>query len=133
LFASLDEDVAEARGVPVRALSVAFLLVLALAVTAAVQVVGVLLIFALLVTPAAIADRVCSTPGRGVALCVGLSLVFVWAGLTVTYYSRFPVGFLITAFAFLGYVVARLAVVAQARRQTTASPTATQAPVLTSH
>jgi zinc/manganese transport system permease protein len=109
LFASLDEDVAEARGVPVRGLSVAFLLVLAVAVTAAVQVVGVLLIFALLVTPAAIADRVCRTPGRGVALCVGLSLVFVWAGLTVTYYSRFPVGFLISGFAFAGYLIARVA------------------------
>jgi zinc/manganese transport system permease protein len=107
LFASLDEDVAEARGVPVRALSVAFLLVLALAVTAAVQVVGVLLIFALLVTPAAIAERVCRTPGRGMALCVGLSVVFVWAGLVVTYYSQFPVGFLVTAFAFAGYLIAR--------------------------
>jgi zinc/manganese transport system permease protein len=109
LFASLDEDVAEARGVPVRALSVGFLLLLALAVTAAVQVVGVLLIFSLLVTPAAIADRVCRTPGRAIALCVGLSLVFVWAGLVVTYYSKFPVGFLITAFAFIGYLVARIA------------------------
>jgi zinc/manganese transport system permease protein len=109
LFVSLDEDVAEAKGVPVRALSVAFLLVLAVAVTAAVQVVGVLLIFSLLVTPGAIADRVCRTPGRGIALCVGLSLVFVWAGLAVTYYSNFPVGFLITAFAFAGYLIARLA------------------------
>jgi zinc/manganese transport system permease protein len=109
LFASLDEDVAEARGVPVQALSVAFLLVVAVAVTAAVQVVGVLLIFSLLVTPGAIADRVCRTPGRSIALCVGLSLLFVWTGLVVTYYSRFPVGFLITAFAFAGYLVARLA------------------------
>ncbi|HWW53505.1 MAG TPA: metal ABC transporter permease [Acidimicrobiales bacterium] len=108
LFASLDEDVAEARGVPVRALSVAFLLLVAVAVTAAVQVVGVLLIFSLLVTPAAIADRVCRTPGRGIALCVALSLLFVWAGLVVTYYSRFPVGFLITAFAFTGYLLTRL-------------------------
>jgi zinc/manganese transport system permease protein len=116
LFASLDEDVAEARGVPVRGLSVGFLLVLAVAVTAAVQVVGVLLIFALLVTPAAIADRVCRTPGRAVALCVGLSVVFVWAGLVVTFYSDFPVGFLITAFAFLGYVVARAALAVQPLR-----------------
>ena len=108
LFASLDEDVAEARGVPVRALSVAFLLVLAVAVTAAVQVVGVLLIFTLLLTPAAIAERVCRTPGRAMALCVGLSVAFVWAGLAVTYYSQFPVGFLVTAFAFAGYLVARV-------------------------
>jgi zinc/manganese transport system permease protein len=89
-------------------LSVLFLLILAVAVTAAVQVVGVLLIFALLVTPGAIADRVCRTPGRGIALCVALSLAFVWAGLTVTYYTRFPVGFLISAFAFAGYLLARL-------------------------
>jgi zinc/manganese transport system permease protein len=122
LFASLDEDVAEARGVPVRALSVLFLLVLAVAVTAAVQVVGVLLIFALLVTPAAIADRVCRTPARGVALCVALSLVFVWAGLSVTYYSRFPVGFLITGFAFAGYLVARLATAAWRHRGAAVRP-----------
>jgi zinc/manganese transport system permease protein len=108
LFASLDEDVAEARGVPVRALSVAFLLVVAVAVTAAVQIVGVLLIFSLLVTPGAIADRVCRSPGRAVALCVALSVVFVWAGLTVTYYSKFPVGFLITTFAFCSYLITRL-------------------------
>ena len=67
LFSSLDEDVAEARGVPIRGLSVAFLLLVAVAVTAAVQVVGVLLIFSLLVTPGAIADRLCRTPSRAVA------------------------------------------------------------------
>ena len=109
LFSSLDEDVAEARGVPIRGLSVAFLLLVAVAVTAAVQVVGVLLIFSLLVTPGAIADRVCRTPPRAVALCVALSLAFVWAGLVVTYYSNFPVGFLITAFAFGTYLLVRLA------------------------
>jgi zinc/manganese transport system permease protein len=109
LFSSLDEDVAEARGVPIRGLSVAFLLLVAVAVTAAVQVVGVLLIFSLLVTPGAIADRVCRTPPRAVALCIALSLAFVWAGLAVTYYSNFPVGFLITAFAFGSYLLVRLA------------------------
>lgn len=107
LFASLDEDVAEARGVPVRALSVGFLLVLAMAVTAAVQVVGVLLIFSLLVTPGAIADRLARTPARGIALCIGLCMAFVWAGLIVTYYTNFPVGFLITAFAFAAYLIVR--------------------------
>jgi zinc/manganese transport system permease protein len=109
LFASLDEDVAEARGVPVRALSIAFLLIVAVAVTAAVQVVGVLLIFSLMVVPGAIAERLCRTPGRAIALCVASSLLFVWAGLTVTFYTKFPVGFLITAFAFASYVVVRAA------------------------
>jgi zinc/manganese transport system permease protein len=109
LFASLDEDVAEAGGVPVRALSVGFFLVLAVAVTAAVQVVGVLLIFSLLVVPGAIAERLCRTPGRAIAVCVGSSVLFVWGGLAVTYYTKFPVGFLITAFAFGAYVAVRLA------------------------
>ncbi|GAC1374425.1 MAG: metal ABC transporter permease [Acidimicrobiales bacterium] len=108
LFASLDEDVARARGVPVGPLSVIFLLVVAMAVTAAVQVVGVLLIFSLLVVPAAIADRVCRRPSRAILAGVGLSLTFVWTGLVVTYYSRFPVGFLITFFAFSSYVFVRL-------------------------
>ena len=129
LFASLDEDVAEARGVPVRGLSVGFLLVLAVAVTAAVQVVGVLLIFALLVTPAAIADRVCQTPGRAMALGVGLSVVFVWAGLAVTYYSKFPVGFLITGFAFVAYAAARVLTAGAMRRPARARGTSTAPPI----
>jgi zinc/manganese transport system permease protein len=108
LFASLDEDVAEARGVPVRALSIGFFMIIAVAVTAAVQVVGVLLIFSLLVVPGAIAERLCRTPGRSIALCVASSLLFVWAGLAVTYYTKFPVGFLITAFAFAAYLLVRL-------------------------
>jgi zinc/manganese transport system permease protein len=107
LFASLDEDVAEARGVPVRGISVLFLLILAVAVTAAVQVVGVLLIFSLLVTPAAIADRLCRTAAGAVALCVVLSLALVWSGLAIAYYTQFRVGFLISALAFAGYLVAR--------------------------
>ena len=108
LFSSLDEDVAEARGVPIRGLSVAFFLLVAVAVTAAVQVVGVLLIFSLLVTPGAIADRVCRTPARAIGLGVMLSLAFVWASLIITYYSDFPVGFLVSAFAFASYLLVRL-------------------------
>ena len=114
LFSSLDEDVAEARGVPIRGLSVAFFLLVAVAVTAAVQVVGVLLIFSLLVTPGAIADRVCRTPARAIGLGVMLSLAFVWASLIITYYSDFPVGFLVSAFAFASYLLVRL-VTAQRR------------------
>lgn len=122
LFASLDEDVAEARGVPVRALSVIFLVVLAVAVTAAVQVVGVLLIFGLLVTPGAIAERVTRTPAAGMVLCVALSLAFIWVGLAVTYYSSFPVGFLVTALAFAAYLVVRLGAGLRARSMLVASP-----------
>lgn len=108
LFASLDPDVAEARGVPVQALSIGFFVIVALAVTAAVQVVGVLLIFSLLVLPAAIADRLCRTPGRAIALGVFSSLLFVWAGLIVAFYTKFPVGFLITTYGFVSYLLVRL-------------------------
>src|SRR5256886_12362143 len=65
LFATLDEEVAEAKGVPVRGLSIAFMVILAVAVSEAVQVVGVLLIFALIVAPAPIAERFISRPGPG--------------------------------------------------------------------
>jgi zinc/manganese transport system permease protein len=109
LFATLDEEVAEAKGVPVRGLSIAFMVILAVAVSEAVQVVGVLLIFALIVAPAAIAERFTTRPSRGVFLSAILALFFTWAGLTVAYYLPYPVGFFITSIAFSGYLLARLA------------------------
>ena len=62
LFTSLDEEVAEAKGVPVFAVGLAFMLLIAAATSIAVQVVGVLLIFSLMVTPAAVAQRIAQTP-----------------------------------------------------------------------
>jgi zinc/manganese transport system permease protein len=108
LFATLDEDVAEAKGVPVRGLSIAFMIILAVAVSEAVQVVGVLLIFALIVTPAAIAQRFTRRPSRGILLSAVLAVLFSWAGLTVAFYLPYPVSFFITTFAFSAYVLARL-------------------------
>ncbi len=108
LFATLDEEVAEAKGVPVRSLSIAFMVVLAVAVSEAVQVVGVLLIFALIVAPAAIAERFTTRPSRGIMLSAILAALFTWAGLTVAYYIPYPVGFFITSFAFGAYLLARL-------------------------
>jgi zinc/manganese transport system permease protein len=108
LFATLDEEVAEAKGVPVRALSIAFMVVLAVAVSEAVQVVGVLLIFALIVAPAAIAERFTRRPSRGVVLAAILAVLFTWAGLTIAYYLPYPVGFFITTIAFWSYILARV-------------------------
>ena len=108
LFASVDPVVAEARGVPVNGLGLGFLLVLALVVAVAVQVVGVLLIFALMVTPAAIARRLSTRPTVEITLSVVLAIVFTWAGLVAGYYTPFPVSFFITSFAFAVYVVVRL-------------------------
>jgi zinc/manganese transport system permease protein len=109
LFATLDEEVAEAKGVPVGALSIAFMVILAVAVSEAVQVVGVLLIFALIVAPAAIAERFTTRPSRGVLLAALLAVLFTWTGLTIAYYVPYPVGFFITTIAFGSYVLARLA------------------------
>lgn len=106
LFASIDPDVAETRGVPVRLLGVGFLVVLALTVSTAVQVVGVLLIFALLVTPAATAQRLTARPGRGAALAVLFAVASVWVGLTLAYLIPWPPSFFITAVAFLLYLLA---------------------------
>jgi zinc/manganese transport system permease protein len=108
LFATLDEEVAEAKGVPVRGLSIAFMVILAVAVSEAVQVVGVLLIFALIVAPAAIAERFTIRPSRGVLLSALLAVLFTWSGLTVAYYFPYPVGFFITTIAFWSYILARL-------------------------
>jgi zinc/manganese transport system permease protein len=108
LFSSVDDDLAGAKGVPVTALSIAFMAILAVAVTEAVQVVGVLLIFALIVTPAAIAVRFTSRPMVAIAAGVGLAVAFTWAGLTMAYYSPHPVSFFITSTAFATYVAVRL-------------------------
>jgi zinc/manganese transport system permease protein len=116
LFATLDEEVAEAKGVPVRALSIAFMVVLAVAVSEAVQVVGVLLILALIVAPAAIAERFTTRPSRGVLLSAALAVLFTWAGLSVAYYVPYPVGFFITTIAFWSYILARVVSDVIARR-----------------
>lgn len=108
-FASIDPDVAAAEGVPVRSLGLGFLVVLAFAVAQAVQVVGVLLIFALLVAPAATAQRLTSRPGVAIGLSIALSLVFTWLGLAIAYFAPYAVvGFYITSLAFGTYVGVRL-------------------------
>jgi zinc/manganese transport system permease protein len=109
LFSSVDEDLASAKGVPVTALSIGFMAILAVAVTEAVQVVGVLLIFALIVTPAAIAVRFSSRPPVAILLGILLALAFTWLGLAIAFYSPHPVSFFITTLAFATYVVVRLA------------------------
>lgn len=106
-FASIDPDVATAHGVPVRLLSLIYLILLALEVAVAVQVVGVLLIFALLVTPAAIAQQISTRPVVTVLVAIALALLFTWAGLAVGYVTPYPVGFFITTLAFGSYVLVR--------------------------
>jgi zinc/manganese transport system permease protein len=108
LFATIDPDVARARGVPVRALDGAFLLILALAVAATSQITGALLVFALLVAPPATAQLVTMRPVAGLLLSVAFALVIAWLGLGIAYFSIYPVGFYTTTFAFGLYVLVRL-------------------------
>jgi zinc/manganese transport system permease protein len=107
LFASLDEDVAEAKGMPMLFIGTAFLLVVAVAVSFAVQVTGVLLIFSLMVTPAATAQYLSRRPQRAMLISVGIALMATWVGLFVAYYTPYPVSFFITGIAFGLYLLVR--------------------------
>jgi zinc/manganese transport system permease protein len=115
LFASVDPGVAAARGVPVRLLSLAFLLLLGLAVGATSQITGVLLVFALLVAPAASAQALTARPLASLILTVALGLLVVWLGLGIAYFSIYPAGFFIATVAFAVYVLARLVALARTR------------------
>jgi zinc/manganese transport system permease protein len=108
LFTSLDEDVAEAKGVPVLGLGLLFMLILAITTSIAVQVVGVLLIFALLVTPAAIAERLATRPKGGMLISVSVALIATWLGLFISFYLPYPVSFFIITIVFALYVLVRL-------------------------
>jgi zinc/manganese transport system permease protein len=104
LFLSVDPDVAVSRGVPVRLVTLLFLVLVGATVAEAVQAVGALLIFALMVTPAAIAQNLTARPYAGMALAAALGVVFVWAGLALAFYIPYPVSFFITALAFAAYL-----------------------------
>jgi zinc/manganese transport system permease protein len=108
LFASLDEDVAEAKGLPTFILGIVFMLLVAVATSIAVQVVGVLLIFSLMVTPAAIAQQLAKRPRRVMMISVAVALMTTWLGLFVAFYEPYPVSFFITSIVFVFYLLARL-------------------------
>ena len=107
-FATVDPVVAEARGVPVRLISVLFLLLLAAAVAEAVQVVGVLLILTLLITPGATAERLTAHPGLATAASVGVALFATVGGILLALVTTVPVSFYVTTLAFVCYLAARL-------------------------
>lgn len=100
LFASIDPAVAEARGVPVKKIGVAFMVLLALVVSMAVSVVGVLLIFALLVTPAAAALRFTARPGWAIFWSCIIGVVSVIVGLVISAMVNLPPSFFIVSVAF---------------------------------
>ncbi|GHO51565.1 metal ABC transporter permease [Ktedonobacter robiniae] len=105
LFASLDPDVAAAHGVPVRALGLGFMVLLAITVSEATLSVGALLVFALLLLPAAIAYQVVSRPLAALGLAAILAVACTWVGIAIGFYTGYPSSVCISLLAFVSYVV----------------------------
>jgi zinc/manganese transport system permease protein len=105
VFASLDPELAAAIGLPVRALDIGFLVLLGTVVAATAQITGALLVFALLVTPPAIAQRLTARPVRGMMLSAAIGVAIIWLSLICAYFSVYPLGFFTTTIGFAVYVV----------------------------
>jgi zinc/manganese transport system permease protein len=108
LFASLQPELAEAKGVSLRLYSVLFLAVAALATAECAQIVGVLLVFALMIGPAAAAQRLTTGIGKGLLLSCGLALLEAWAGLALAFHTDWPTSFWITALSTAVYLLSDL-------------------------
>ena len=109
LFSTFDPYAAEARGVPVRFLSIIFMVVIAVTVSLAIQVMGALLVFTLLVGPAATAVRIVKSPPAALGVSVALGLVYVVVGiLLAAELGRVPVSFVIATLSFIVYLPVRL-------------------------
>jgi zinc/manganese transport system permease protein len=106
IFASLQPELAEAKGVPLRFISTAFLAIVALAVSECAQIVGVLLVFTLMVGPPAAAQRITTGLWSGLIVSALLALAEAWLGLTMAYYTDWPVSFCIAVLSALGYFAA---------------------------
>ena len=115
-FASVDADVAAARGVPVRALSLIFMLLLGLAVAVSVQVVGALLVLSVLVTPAAAALRISASPFWVPVLSTAFAVVSLVGGILLALGSSVPISPYVTTISFLIYLVCRLSSARRSRR-----------------
>ena len=104
LFGSLQPELAAAKGVPVRLLDVLFLTVVALTTAECVQIVGVLLVFVLMVGPAAAAQSLTTRVGPGVCLSIAFALLEAWLGLALSFYTDWPGSFCITVFSVAAYL-----------------------------
>ena len=108
LFASVDPEGAEARGVSLRRVSVILLVLVALATAEAIQIVGVLLVLTLVITPAAAATRLTSRPALALVLSVCIALVATEGGILLTLVKDYPPSFFISSISFALYLVARI-------------------------
>ena len=107
-FASVDPDVARARGLPVTAISILFMILLGLATAVSVQIVGALLVLSLLVTPAAAAMRVTASPLLTPLLSVVFAVVSVVGGILLALGGGLPISPYVTTISFLIYVICRV-------------------------
>ncbi|HWW35955.1 MAG TPA: metal ABC transporter permease, partial [Xanthobacteraceae bacterium] len=107
IFATLQPELAEAKGVPLRFVSTAFLVIVALAVSQSAQIVGVLLVFALMVGPPATAQRLATGLWTGMILSACIALAEAWLGLVISYHTDWPVSFCIAMLSALGYFLSR--------------------------
>jgi zinc/manganese transport system permease protein len=107
IFASLQPELAEAKGVPLRFVSTAFLAIVALAVAESAQIVGILLVFSLMVGPPATAQRLVTGLWSGMALSAVIALADAWVGIAIAYQTDWPVSFCIALLSALGYFVTR--------------------------
>ncbi len=122
LFASVDPDVAAARGVPIRLLSLLFMLLLGMAVAVSVQIVGSLLVLSLLVTPAAAALRLTASPLGVPLLSLAFAVVSTVGGIMLALGSSVPISPYITTISFLIYLICRGTDQLRRRRATRAQP-----------
>ncbi|MCU6482474.1 zinc/manganese transport system permease protein [Arthrobacter silviterrae] len=106
-FASADPDIAAARGIPVRTLSLAFMFLLGISVALSIQVVGALLVLALLITPAAAALQVTAAPRKVVLLSVAFAIISTVGGIMLALGGSIPISPYVTTLSFLIYVLCR--------------------------
>jgi zinc/manganese transport system permease protein len=116
LFASVDAEVAAARGVPLRVLSPVFAVLVGVATALGVQTVGSLLVLSLMITPAAAASRVTASPLLATVLSIVFAELAVLGGIVLSLVPGKPVSAFVTAISFLIYLVCRLVGALRARR-----------------
>ncbi len=124
LFATLQPELAEARGVSLRLVSVLFLALVALCTAGCAQIVGVLLVFTLMVGPAAAAQRLTIRLGTGTLLAVVLAVGEAWAGIALAWVTDWPASFWITGLSALAYALSCLSIAGRLKPRTPHEPTA---------
>src|SRR5581483_10591792 len=129
LFSSFDPEVAQARGVPVKSLAIVFLVLVAITVSMSVQIVGILLIFTLLVRPAATVVRIVQRPLWAILLAIALGLSYTWLGIFLAGNGTWPVSFYIAAISFGVYLPVRFLSPLWRGRRTTVRVAVRQEPI----